>query len=134
MVSEKKKISREAELRFASEFVKKGYDVFFPMSEFGAIDLAVHKDGCFKRVQVKATKPTNGGLTVKLRSTNNWQDKRYTTNDVDGIAAYDYMSCRGYLFDLKKFEGQSQVVLRTNPTKNNQKKLVNSASKFLWFK
>jgi len=134
MVSARKRIAREAELRFASEFVKKGYDVFFPMSEFGAIDLVVYKNKKFKRVQVKSTKKKDGRLLVKLRSTNNWQNKIYSAEDVDLIAVYDYENQKGYLFDLKKFEGQNQVILRINPTKNNQSKNVKLASEFLWFK
>ena len=73
-----KQIASEGELRFAAEFVRKGYKVFLPTSEDGPIDLVIHKGNVFRKVQVKSTKRKNGVLLVKLRSTNNWSNKKYT--------------------------------------------------------
>jgi len=129
-----KQIACEGELRFAAEFVRKGYNVFMPTTEDGPIDLVIHKENLFKKIQVKSTKRKNGVLLIKLRSTNNWSNKKYTKSDVDIIAAYDYEHKIGYLLDIKNFEGMSEVSLRLEPTKNNQKNKIRSAEKYLFFK
>jgi len=128
-----KQIACEAELRFAAEFVRGGYKVFIPTSEDGSIDLVIHKDMIFRKVQVKSTKIENGALTVKLRSTNNWSNRKYTKNDVDIIGVYDYENKVGYLLEMKDFDGMSVVMIRVNSTKNNQKEGVRLAEKYLFF-
>ncbi len=124
----------EAELRFASEFTRKGYSVFLPTTEDGPVDLVIHKRHSFKRVQIKATKDKKGTIKAKLRSTNNWSNKKYSISDVDLIGVYDYENKVGYLLSLVDFEGMTEVTLRVKPPKNNQKTNVRSAEKYLFFK
>lgn len=128
-----KQIACEAELRIAAEFVRKGGEVFMPTTEDGPIDLVVYRKGKFSKIQVKSTKMKNNVLSVKLRTTNNWINKRYTSSDIDIIAVYDYESKKGYLLDLKDFEGMSEVTLRINPAKNNQKSYTRFARDYLFF-
>lgn len=132
-MSNTKQIAMEAELRFASEFVRKGWNVFLPFGEDGSVDLLIHKDGDFKKVQVKASKPKNGALICKLRSTNNWQDKRYTLKDVDLMALYDYENKKGYLIPMKKVVGNAQFSIRILPPKNFQKSGLNLDKDYIYF-
>jgi Holliday junction resolvase len=52
----KKQIAREAELRFAAELTRKGWEIFLPYGEDNPIDILAHKKGDYLKLQVKATK------------------------------------------------------------------------------
>lgn len=129
-----KKIGKEGELRFASEFIRNGWDLFMPLNEDTPVDLLICKGKIYKRVQVKTTKPSNGKIIAKIRSTNNWQNKKYTQKDIDIIALYDYKNKVGYLIDISDCEGKSELTLRTKPAKNNQKLKIRTHNDYVYFK
>jgi len=126
----RKELSLSAELICASKFARKGYDIFLPLGEPKNIDFITYKNGQFRRIQIKTTKPKNGKLRVKLRSTNNWQNRKYTKEDVDFIVTYDYKNDEMYILDMQEFDGMSEVTLRLEPTKNKQIKGVRLAEQF----
>lgn len=132
-MSSTKQIANESELRFASEFVRRGWSVFLPYGEDSPVDLLILKDGKFCKVQVKATKPREGVLHFSLRSTNNWQIKKYTKKEVDLFACYDYLNQKGYLVPIKDVEGRNEAALRLQKTKNNQSKGVKFAKDYVFF-
>ncbi len=132
-MSRTKQIAEEGELRFAAEFKKRGWSIFFPYGEDGPIDLLIHKDGQFKKVQVKTTKPIRGAIICKLRSTNNWQNKIYTNEEVDLFGLYDYINQKGYLIEFKDFDGMTQISFRIDHPKNNQKKGIRGFKEFSFF-
>ncbi len=132
-MSKTKQLANESELRFASEFVRKGWSVFLPYGEDSPVDLLIFKNGKFKRIQVKTAKPKNGVLPCRLRSSNNWQVKKYYKKDVDFFAFYDYHNQKGYLVPIEKLEGGNDFSLRLKATKNNQSKGVNFAKDYLYF-
>ncbi len=132
-MSSTKQIANESELRFASEFVRKGWYVFLPYGEDSPVDLLISKKRIFKRVQVKASKPKNGIISCKLRSTNNWQDKKYSKKDIDFFALYDYENKKGYLIPIEKVDGMSEIKIRLCKPKNNQKKRVRLAKDYIYF-
>ena len=133
MVTTQKQISREGELRFAAEFARKGWDIFFPFGEDSPIDFLAHKKGKFVKIQVKCSNPKNGALTCKLRSTNNWQNKKYHKNEIDFFAFYDYINKKGYLISLKEVENMSEIKMRIDAPKNSQKKKIRYAKDYLYF-
>lgn len=128
-----KQIAIESELRFAAEFSREGWNVFLPYGEDNTIDLLLHKKGAFSKVQVKACAPKNGVLLCKLRSTNNWQDKRYSKEDIDFLALYDYKNKKGYLLPFSPLSGMAQFSLRLEKPKNAQKKGIHYANDYLFF-
>jgi len=132
-MSSTKQIANESELRFASEFVRKGWSVFLPYGEDSPVDLLIYKDEIFKRIQIKATKPKDGKISCKLRSTNNWQIKKYSKKDIDYFALYDYENKKGYLIPIEKVEGMSEIILRLSEPKNNQKKRLRFAKDYSYF-
>jgi len=132
-MSSTKQIANESELRFASEFVRKGWSVFLPYGEDSPVDLLIYKNNEFKKVQVKATKPNEGGISCKLRSTNNWQIKKYSKKEVDFFALYDYENKKGYLIPIEKIEGMSEIKIRLSAPKNNQKKRIRLAKDYEYF-
>ena len=132
-MSKTKQIAIESELRFASEFVRKGYSVFLPYGEDSPVDLLIHKDKSFKRIQVKASKPKNGIVSCQLRSSNNWQHKKYSKDEIDFFALYDYENKKGYLIPIEKVEGMSEIKIRLLKAKNNQKKRIRLAKDYVYF-
>lgn len=132
-MTSKKQLAREGELRFASEFTRKGWAIFLPYGEDSPIDLLIEKDGQFKRVQVKSTKPKNGVIFGRLKSSNNWQVKKYTKKEIDYFAIYDCDNKNGYLIPIEKVEGMTEILLRIRKTKNNQQKGIRLAEEYIYF-
>lgn len=128
-----KQIAKEAELRFAAELVRKGCEIFFPYGEDSPIDILTHKNGKFMKIQIKATKIKCGAISCKLRSTNNWQNKKYKLGEVDIFGFYDYESKKGYLVPIRDVLNKSEIKLRINKAKNNQKTGIRYAKDYLYF-
>jgi len=122
-----------AELAVAMKLFKEGWNVLFPFGENNRYDLVGEKDGKFIKVQVKYVSPLNGALIVSCKSSNNWSVDRYTSKEIDFIAAYDSSSGSIYFIPSSKFNS-SAIVLRINAAKNKQKTSINKAEEFLSFK
>ena len=133
MTTPKKQIAKEGELRFAAEFVRKGWSIFLPYGEDSSIDLLIEKEGKYSRVQIKTTKPIADVIHCRTKSSNNWQVKKYTKNDIDLFGIYDYENKKGYLIPIEKVEGMTDVSLRLGKTKNNQQMGIRSAEEYLYF-
>ena len=106
---------------------QQGFLILNPVTEHAPFDLAIYKDGSFKRVQVKyKSVDRTGSFTVSFRSS--WTDKNGThirqvnKDEIDVYCVYcpDTDAC--YYFDPKDFN--KTVTLRVEAPKNNQKKLV----------
>tara|TARA_Y100000310_G_scaffold65417_1_gene60897 strand:+ start:946 stop:1344 length:399 start_codon:yes stop_codon:yes gene_type:complete len=129
----KKQLSKEGELRFAAEFTKKGWNIFLPYGEDGPVDLLIEKKGNFKRIQVKSTKPSNGAIHCRVKSSNNWQIKKYTQKEIDYFGIYDYENGKGYLIPIKVMENMHEAILRLEKAKNNQTKNIRLAKPYEYF-
>src|SRR3989338_8636549 len=132
-MTEKKQLTRESELRFAAELTRRGWIIYFPYNDETPIDLLAWKDGEYLRIQVKATRQKNGAITCRLKSSNNWQVKKYTKREVDCFAIYDYENKKGYLIPIEKVQGLTEPLLRCVKAKNNQEKGSRHADEFLYF-
>ncbi|VVB80477.1 Uncharacterised protein [uncultured archaeon] len=104
-----------------------------PYGEDSPVDLLIEKGGVFKRVQVKSTVPINGAVVCRLKSSNNWQVKKYTRAEIDFFAIYDLKNKKGYLLPIEEFEGRTEVYLRITDAKNNQKEGIRIAEKYIYF-
>ena len=129
----KKQISKEGEMRFAAEFLRKGWQIFLPYGEDGPIDLLIEKDGVFKRIQVKSTSPIKGAIHCRVKSSNNWQVKKYTKKEIDYFGIYDYVNKKGYLIPIEDMEGMTEPIIRLDKAKNNQTKRVRLAEQYCYF-
>lgn len=129
----KKQLAKEGELRFATEFVRNGWQIFLPYGEDGPIDLLIEKHGIFKRVQVKTTSPIQGVIHCRLKSSSNWQVKKYNKKETDYFAIYDYLNKKGYLIPIEDVEYMTEPLLRLEKPKNNQIKGIRLAGKYSYF-
>jgi len=130
---EKKQLAKEGELRFAAEFLRKGWTIFLPYGEDSPIDLLIEKEGNFKRIQVKSTSPIKGAIHCRIKSSNNWQVKKYTKKEIDYFGIYDYINKKGYLIPIEDMVGMTEPIIRLEKTKNNQTKKIRSAEKYSYF-
>lgn len=128
-----KQLAKEGELRFAAELTREGWEIFFPYGEDSPIDILAHKKGKIMKIQIKTTKEKEGAIICKLRSTNNWQNKKYNKKNVDVFGFYNYQTKKGYLVPFKETQDKSEIKLRVSPTKNKQKKNIRDARKYLFF-
>jgi hypothetical protein len=122
-----------AEMAVAAKLLKAGWNVLFPFGENSRYDLAGEKNGKFIKVQVKYVSPSKGVLRVNCKSSNNWTVDKYTSKDIDFIAAYDPCSSNIYFIPPSKFNS-SAIVLRLSPARNKQRASINEAKDFLFFK
>jgi len=133
MGTRKKQLAKEGELRFAAEFIRQGWNIFLPYGDDSPVDLLIEKNGDFKRVQIKTTSPIKGAVICRLKSSNNWQVKKYTFKEIDFFGIYDYQNKKGYLLPIKEGEGMTQLHLRIEESKNNQKEGIRLAQDYLYF-
>lgn len=119
-----------AEIAVMKEFARRGWRLLIPWGEDQPYDLVMENRGEFKRVQVKHVTMTRGVIRVKCRSTNNWSDRKYTSDEVDWIAAYCPDTDKVYIVPSAEFEGRTEISLRINHSKNNQKSGIHWAKDY----
>src|ERR1700748_2250295 len=90
-----------AELKVATDLVRRGCELSIPFGEDSDYDLIADYEGRLHRIQVKYTKSDGRVITVRCRShslTNGKvrRTKIYTASMVEWIAVYDQTSNRCY--------------------------------------
>jgi hypothetical protein len=118
-----------AELAVAKKFIEDGWRVLFPYGENHRYDLVAEKDRRFIRVQVKYATPKNGVLEVNCRSSNNWSILHYTSKEIDLIVVYNPKNQKIYYLPVSEIN-YSEIKLRIEPSKNNQKSKIHFAENF----
>ena len=118
-----------AELATALQLTKEGFTISFPFGENQRYDLVAERSGKFLRIQVKYSTPKNGTLRVNCQSSNNWSVRSYTSEDIDLIAVYDGLKGDIYFVESSKLK-KNRILLRLQPTKNKQDKLIRYAKEF----
>ena len=74
-----------------------GYKVYMPFSYDDTTDLIVERNSRLEKIQIKATTPIDGKLTIKCASTSSWGSKtrsvkKYTKADIDWLVCYDLVN------------------------------------------
>jgi len=110
-----KRIGRIAELRFASELLKLGYDVYTPETEELPIDMIIIKDGIIQKVQIKSVTPVDDVLKVPMKSSTIKYRKLYRDTDVDIMAVFDSVNEKGYFVPINN--NKTAFALRLIPPK-----------------
>lgn len=102
-------------------FTVLGYTVSIPINDTQWYDLIVEKDGRFQTVQCKATQTSTD--TIDFRSTGGTKGLEY--DNVKNHSELDWLFCVNkdlnmWLIPSKELPNSNRIVLRTEPTKNNQ--------------
>jgi hypothetical protein len=115
-----------AELKVASDLLRRGHRVAIPYGEDWDYDLVLCRGSSLERVQVKHSTSRAGVLVVKCGShslTNGRvrRVKRYTSRTIDWIAVYDSTTDRCFYLPASELgEGRSMLHLRLHPALNGQ--------------
>jgi hypothetical protein len=120
-------------LKAQLDLFEQGFTILVPQTEHSPFDLAVYKDGEFRRVQVKyRTVDKFGKIDAKFSTC--WNDKHGThivpidKSEVDLYCIYCPDTDECYYVDPSKFG--SNVSLRVEAPKNSQSKRVNFAADY----
>jgi hypothetical protein len=123
-----------AESAIVHAAIKLGIDVYMPRTDGGRYDLILGRGSKLVRVQCKWT-PRHGDVVIvrcySSRRTRNGITRRcYTSDEVDVIAAFCPEIDRCFLISPSQFDRRTQLFLRLNPSRNNQRAGINWADDF----
>ena len=120
-----------AETAFAAHATRLGFDVYRPVAEGGRYDLILGAESRLLRVQCKWGRPSGSVIIVHLttfrRTREGYKTTVYTAQEVDAIGVYCAALDRCYLLPITLAGGRRALQLRLEPSKNNQRALVNWA-------
>ena len=123
-----------AETSFAAHATRLGFDVYRPVAEGGRYDLILDLRTRLIRVQCKWGRRTGGVISVNLhtfrRTKDGYARTVYTAAEVDAIGVYCAALDRCYLLPISLLDGRRGVHLRVDPSRNNQRALVNWAHEY----
>lgn len=108
-----------------------GYRLFVPFGENCRYDVAIEKDGIFKRVQIKTGRLRNGVVLFNAYSSHYHRrggSTRLYEGEIDYFGVYDADSAHVYLIPAEVI--RSSGALRVAPTKNGQARHVRWAEEF----
>ena len=123
-----------AETAFAAHATRLGFDVYAPVAEGGRCDLILDTGPRLLRVQCKWGRRVRGVISVNLHTFRRTRDGYvrtvYSASEVDAIGVYCAALDRCYLLPISLLDGRRGLHLRVDPSKNNQRSLVNWASDY----
>ncbi len=123
-----------AETSIARAAIKLGIEVYRPFAEGGRFDFVFLIGEQLLRVQCKWATRRGAVLIVPCYSARRTRDgltrRGYTSDEIDAFAVYCDDLDRCYFLPIARFPGRSQIRLRLEPSRNNQRSGVNWASEY----
>jgi hypothetical protein len=122
-----KEIGNRSEINVMKYLIEAGHTISLPFGENCRYDLILDDGDKLYRVQIKTARFKETHLIVPLRSTKSNKTSNTYRNykdEVDLIIAYCHKLDKLYKFLPEIIDDNVQLVLRLEPTKNNQEKLV----------
>lgn len=109
-----------------------GYKIAIPVGEDWRFDLIVLKDSKLVRVQCKYVTSDGQFISVPCKSSNNWNVKKYTPDEIDWLVVYDRTTDKCYYIPsaLLGCNGRHDLRLRVTASKNGQLKNIRYAKDF----
>ena len=103
-----------------ASLLKARFTVLKPLSDGARFDLAIERDGTFKRIQCKTGRLKNGTIRFRLNSvTAGGRRRRNYKGDADLFGVYCPENGKSYLLPVDAL-GDHQATIRIAPAKNNQ--------------
>ncbi len=117
-----------------ADALRRGYKVAMPLGEDWRYDLIVLRDKKLLRVQCKYVESTRGVVKVRCETHDGRNYYRYKQEDLDYIAVYDKITEKCYYINCSYLgKGRGSLSLRTQKTRNGQRKKIFNAEDFTKF-
>jgi PD-(D/E)XK endonuclease len=114
-----------AEAAIAAEAVKRGLEVYRPVSEGGRYDMIIETGRQMLRTQCKWAACRESVVVVRIRTCrltpHGYVRSTYSREEIDGVAAYCEALGECYWLPIEEFDGQGHVHLRLSPARNGQR-------------
>lgn len=119
----------------SADLIKKGLDVLHPISSTSPFDLVIHKNGTFRKVQVKYREEKKGGVKIGLTRAiiggGKITKRKLRPDEVDIFAIYCPATNECYYIRRSDIPSAVELFLRIRPTKKKQTKGIRWASEYL---
>jgi hypothetical protein len=123
-----------AEAAVAWHATKLGIEVYRPISEGGRFDMIFLLGERLARVQCKWAPRQGDAVVVRCYSNRRAREglrrRLYTAEEIDAFAAYCPEVDRCFFIPFGSIPARSQILLRLEPARNNQRQLVNWADDY----
>ncbi len=124
-----------AELSIARAAARLGVGVFKPLTDGERYDLIFDLRPCLVRVQCKTAVLLRGSVLrvacySARRTSEGLIERFYSSAEIDAIAAHSVELDRCHFIPIGEIPGRSEMLLRLEPCRNNQRLGVNWASEF----
>ncbi len=123
-----------AELAFAAEAARLGFEVYAPLTEHGRADLVLGIGGQLVRVQCKWAQMRGDVVFVPLqtsrRTRKGYARTCYTAEEVDAVGAYCDDLKSSFLIPIDVVENKAAITLRLTPARNGQRAALNWAEHY----
>ncbi len=132
IVSSPKEIGDLAVAKILGSLLSKGHAVLLPFGDSQRYDLVLDRGGTLSKVQCKSGRVRNGCVRFNTSSTT-WYGGHHRKNYRDGVdffGVYCPEVDTSYLIPVQ-LVGETQGVLRLEPTKNKQTRKVRFAEEFV---
>jgi len=122
-----KLIGNIGEAKALSKFVELEIPVLLPFGDNERYDMVIDLKGKFYRIQVKTTeKITSGCIKFSAYQSYKSYTRYYTNDEIDYFILYCIPLDKLYMMAIKDITA-NDILLRIEPVKNNQKKLIKYA-------
>jgi hypothetical protein len=123
-----------AEIAIAFQVTQLGIEVYRPIAEGGRFDMIFLLGDDLARVQCKWAPRQGNAILVRCyscrRAREGLRRRLYERHEIDAIAAYCPDNRRCYYLPMDWVGGRRQILLRLEPTENNQARDVHWAKDF----
>lgn len=118
--------------RITADLIEKQFNVLLPVDSTSPFDLVAHKNEKFIQVQAKYRESKNGFIEARTRRMSISRSKisiRSSKAEIDVLAIFCPTTQKCYYVHMAQIKGNC-LILRIDPTKNNQKAGVRKAKNF----
>ncbi len=131
MVRSPKEIGDTAVAQVLARLLKKGNAILLPFGDSQRYDLVLDEKGKFSRIQCKSGRVRDGCVRFNTSSTEWYKvhHRKSYKGQIDYFGVYCADLDKAYLVPIDAI-GETQGILRINPTKNKQSKFIRWSKEF----
>ena len=135
----KKELGLVGESGILHKFKRHRIDTYIPYGDNTRADLIADFGGKPQRIQIKTSTVSNDEVVLFRPTQSTYKvingkldckRKKYTSDEIDYFALYDYNSDRAFLININELKNNNTIILRYTEPKNGQKTKINYADDY----